>query len=107
MIRCGVHSGLMCGCTSVMFCVTARRMMCVQKDGLACGVVLRVLVRHVVRVYMLCHRRNQLPIGVRIRLLVGEGDRVRDQNSRAPDSLLTLRDSTWLALREGVREIAV
>lgn len=107
MIGCGAHSGLMGGCASVMFCVTARRMMCVQKDGLACGVVLRVLVRHVVRVYMLCHRRNQLPIGVRIRLLVGEGDRVRDQNSRAPDSLLTLRDSTWLALREGVREIAV
>jgi len=56
---------------------------------------------------MLCHRRNQLPIGVRTRLLVGEGERVRDQNSRAPDSALTLRDSTWLALREGVREIAV
>lgn len=84
--------------------------MCVQKDGLARGMALRVLVRHMVRVYMLCHRRNQLPIGVRIRLLVGEGDRVRDQNSqnsRAPDSLLTLRDSTRLAVREGVREIAV
>ena len=83
MIGCGAHSGLMGGCASVMFCVTARRMMCVQKDGLACGVAPGVLVRHVVRVYMLCHRRNQLPIGVRIRLLVGEGDRVRDQNSRA------------------------
>jgi len=79
----------------------------VQTGGLACGVKLRVLVRHVVRIHMPCHRRNQLPIGVRIRLLAGEGDRARDQNSRAPDSALTLRDSTWFALREGMREIAV
>lgn len=81
--------------------------MCVQKEGLACGVAPRVLVRHVVRVHMLCHRRNQLPIGVRMRLLVGGGDRVREQNLRASDSVFTVRDPTWLAVREGVRETAL
>lgn len=81
-----MYSGSMGDCVSGTFCMTIRRTMCVQTGGLVCGVELRVLVRHVVRLHMPCHRRNQLPIGVRIRLLAGEGDRARDQNSRAPDS---------------------
>ena len=32
------------------------------------------------------------------------GDRVREQNLRASDSVFTVRDPTWLAVREGVRD---
>jgi len=51
-----------------------------QEDGRACGMALKVLVRHAPRISLLCEKRNQLPIDVRISLLVGVSDRVRDQD---------------------------
>ena len=75
-----------------------------HEDGQSCGVQLRVPVRNCVRTGLLCHKRNQLAIDVRVGLRAGVSDHVRVQDSRPR---LNLRDATWIAVREGVREIAV
>lgn len=64
-------------------------------------------MRNSARISLLCHKRNQLPIDVRIGLLVGMSGTVRDQDSGASDLMFTLRGAVRLTLREILREIAV